>query len=186
MRVVHVAKMGTLEQFLAEYDPSQANAVDGNGRSVLLAALGNTDPAARVAIANRVLDDGADAAVVSPSGSSALHVLLGQVHHDYPAEATLLRRLLDGGADVNAVMPKFGTPLQTLNAQLNRSDEQFAPFYDVLFARSDLDLLKPGRNGLTSLASARKARHFRQALLQRMETYLRNHGIDVPPEENDA
>lgn len=176
MRVVHVAKMGTLEQFLAEYDPSQANAVDGNGRSVLLAALGNTDPAARVAIANRVLDDGADAAVVSPSGANALHVLLARAKPDNPGETVLLQRLLDGGADANAVMPKFGTPLQTLMDRFELSDEQLAPFYDVVFSRPDLDLLKVGAYRLSTLDAARKARRLRAGLVERMEAYLRDHG----------
>lgn len=181
-RIVHLAKMSTAADFFAAYQPGQANAQDSTGRTVLLAALGNTDLSARSAIANRLLDDGADPTAVSGNGATTLHVLLGHVRHDIAAETPVLRRLLDGGADRNAVMPKFGTPLQTLLGMFQLTDEQLAPFYDEIFARPGLDLLTvAGRS--SPLTSARKARTLRAGLLARMEAYLRAHDIEIPPEE---
>jgi hypothetical protein len=168
-----------LEDFLGVYEPGQATSWTSiTGQTLLHQALGNGKPAARVAIADRLLDDGADAAAVfGPEQVTTLHVLLSQGTHDVPSEAPLLQRLLDGGADVNAVAGnRWGTPFQTLASRLKFSDEELAPFYDVLFARPDLDLLRTGKEGRSSLQSARLLAQGREDLVRRMEEYLRRHG----------
>lgn len=181
--VVQIARSGSEADFLAAYDPTQANAVDPMGRTVLMAALGNRDPAARVAIAMRLLDDGADPTAVTPSGSTVLHVLFTQPRHDPAAEAPLLRRLVDGGADLNAAMGKFGTPLQCLMGLFDYRDEQLAPLYDVIFDRDELRLLEPAAYRSTALQAARRLLPRRAILVARMEDYLRAHDIDVPQEQ---
>ncbi len=172
------ASLGGSAEFLAEYDPSQAVGwVSGTGQTLLHLAVGNPDPEARVAIATRLLDDGADAtALLAPQGYTALHILFGAAEHDVVAEAPLVERLLDAGLDVNAVAARSGTALQTLASQLKFSDETLAPFYDVLFARPDLDLLVPGKMGRSSLESARRLVEKRGALVARMEEYLSRRG----------
>ena len=76
-----------------------------------------------------------------------LHVLLGRNQHDFTAEAPLLARIFDQGADVNEVMKKFGTPLETIAAKFKFSDVELEPFYDILLARPDLDLLEQCLDG---------------------------------------
>src|SRR5690349_2352237 len=115
---VGAAMQGTAEEFRAAYQPGTANeALDPAGRTLLHVALGNNDPASRVAIAEALLDDGADATTLSGAERyTVLHILFGRLTHDFELEAPLLKRLLDAGADVNAVAADVGTPLQTLAA----------------------------------------------------------------------
>jgi hypothetical protein len=176
--LTEAAAYGTLEQFLAVYEPGQARTyTDVTGATPLLLALGNTDPVARAAIAHHLLDDGADAtAVWGDARLTTLHLLLGHNRHDVAADATLLERLLHAGADINAVAGAGrGTSIQTLAARLTVTDEELAPFDDVLLARPDLDLLRPGTAGRSSLVSARLSRR-RRGLAARMEDHLRRHG----------
>ena len=110
------AERGSLADFLAVYEPGQATTERMPGGSTLLfRAMSNPDPRARVAIANQLLDDGADASVVTaPTSDSGtvLHALWSvRRERDIPAEADLLARLLDGGADVNHRSPRFGLPI---------------------------------------------------------------------------
>ncbi|WP_461157661.1 hypothetical protein [Saccharopolyspora tripterygii] len=118
---------------------------DSTGQPLLHCVLANKDVSTRVALANRVLDDGADASALTSDGRTTAHVLLEQKRHDPPAEAPLLERLFDEGSDVNHVVTtgQIGTPLHSLAKQFQFTDEFFAPYYDVFFARPDLDLTKP-------------------------------------------
>jgi len=141
---------GTDADFEKVYDPALVNY--GFEHDTLLSlALTNDHAPSRIAIANRLLDDGADVRKAMP-----LHRFLGRNECDIVAEAPLLKRLLDAGADVNHVDPKVGTPLETIAAKFKFSDAILTPFYDVLLARPDLDLLKPGLDGRTVLTNLRK------------------------------
>lgn len=174
------ARRHALDVFLDVFEPGQEAWVGASGIPLLLIALQNNDPANRVAIANYLLDVGADAAALAlPERYTALHILFGQNVHNFEAEAVLLKRLLDSGADINGVAARgWGTPLQTLASKLKFSDETLTPFYDVLFARPDLDLLRRGEAGRSTLQSARLSQR-RQALVARMETYLHDHGLSA-------
>lgn len=172
MTLIGAAGGGSYDDFLAAYDPSHANDTSTSGSTLLLEALGNTDPQARLAIANRLLDDGADASASLPSGVNALHILFGARNHAFAAEAQLARRLIDGGADVNAVAARFGTPLQVLARNFAISDADYAPLYDVLFSRPDLDLTSPKSNKKPVLEILRAMAKQRPELLQRAEGYL--------------
>ncbi|HEY9330936.1 MAG TPA: hypothetical protein VIS09_22290 [Streptomyces sp.] len=177
MDIVYAAQTDSLDAFLDAYDPSQANA-EVKGRSVLMGALTHVNPRERSAIASLLLDDGADA-TTAQGDVNALHALLGSARLAPELEAPLLRRLLDDGADVNAVAKGYGTPLQLLMSQFAYTDEALAPFYDVLFARVDLDLLMIGAFGKSAYAMAVKSKR-RQGLRVRMEEYLDVHGIEIP------
>lgn len=156
------AKRLDYESFMAGYDPAVTPSYvsPSTGQTVLFGALANRDPAARVAIATRLLDDGAAADVTTSSGTSLLHVLFSQRRHDVPAEAGVLQRLLDGGADINQVDPRFGAPLGILVASF-LPDEVLAPFYEIVFARPELDLDRP----------ASKQRTVRQAIMDTADTF---------------
>lgn len=175
MTLIGTAAGGSYEEFLAEYDESHAHDTTSTGSTILLEAVGNTKPEARLAIANRLLDDGADASASQPSGVNALHVLFGARRHDFAREAALARRLIDGGADINAVVAKFGTPLQTLAGNFAYSDDDYAPLYDVVFAQPNLDLTSPQRNGRSVLDVLRLSAAQRPQLVERAEKYLQDH-----------
>lgn len=128
------AKSGSFDEFMAVYDQASSDAT-----ALLPHALGNADPAARVAIATRLLDDGADASV-QHGGNSAINVLLGQRRHDVEAEAVLLARLLDEGADVNQPSRRGDAPIMQLVLAPSMGDADMVPFYRVLLARPELDL----------------------------------------------
>jgi hypothetical protein len=170
------------EEFEAVYEPQDATAwLDSRGATVLQLALRNRVPATLVAITNRLLDDGADATLITRSEQvNVLHLLFSQKRHDFALEVPLVGRLLDSGADLNWVSPVWGTPLQILNGQGKFSDAELAPFYDVIFARPEVDLLKPGERGWSSLESVRRAGPRRSDLRERMEAYLTQHGQAVP------
>lgn len=166
---------GTYEDFEKVYDQAWVG-YEFEHDTLLSLALSNDDSASRIAIVNRLLDDGADARAAAP-----LHRFLGRNVHDFDAEAPLLKRLLDAGADVNEVLPKFGTPLETLAAKFMFSDVVLTPFYDVLLARADLDLLQPGMSGRPVLVNLRKWSAKRGELVIRAEQTLTDRGIPVPP-----
>ncbi|VXB31442.1 hypothetical protein [Pseudoclavibacter sp. 8L] len=107
----HRAEEESLADFLADYTPVEAKFALSTGDTPLLRAMINADVLARVGIAERLLDDGADAAVTLGSGLNALHLLFSNREHDLATEAGLVGRLIAGGADPNAVSKRQGPPL---------------------------------------------------------------------------
>ncbi|MCT1438912.1 hypothetical protein [Brachybacterium paraconglomeratum] len=115
---------------------------DRRWRRALAGALRNPSPEDRVAIASLLLDHGSDPSVVIDDDNiNVLHVLFSGSfrEHNFRAEAKVLKRLLDGGADINLRSPRFGLPLEALDS-MAASDEHLKPFYDVVFARPDIDM----------------------------------------------
>ncbi|NRD09639.1 hypothetical protein [Rathayibacter agropyri] len=113
--------------------------VDG----LLGGAVVNKDPRARLAIANRLLDDGADPSLVSADGDriNVLHALWGRRQvRDPEAEAALIGRLLDGGADINLRSPRFGLPLTMLVTDISASHEYLRAVFAAVTAHSRPDL----------------------------------------------
>ena len=172
-----VLSHGTIDELDAVYEPAWVG-FDFQGETLLCLALTNKDTTQRVTLANRLLDDGADVRDGHP-----LHVLLGRNQHDFAAEAPLLERLLDAGADVNEVIAKFGTPLETIAGKGKFSDVELTPFYDVLLARPDLDLLQQSTDGRTVLGNLRKMSTLRGDLVMRAEQTLTDRGVPLPPPE---
>lgn len=180
---IHAASMWSFDDFFAEFGPEVATYMSpSTGQTVLGAALRNGDLAARYAIANRLLDEGADPAHVTRDGVNSLHVALGPVGKDLQRLIPLVQRLLDGGADPNQVARKFGTPLQMVTGFYATPEEELRPLYDLFFSRDDLDLLKVGAFKQSTLSLARKSTQFLPELERRMEQYLEERGIPVPPE----
>jgi len=134
MTVTGAAMSGDYDAFTQAY---AADPLDPT--RLLIPALGNSDPAARVAIAHRLLDDGADPTVLQ-GGNSTINVLLGQLAHDPEVEAPLLERLIAGGADINHQSHRGDAPIMQLVTATRISDEQMVPFYRVLLAQPTLDL----------------------------------------------
>lgn len=142
-RGYYAAKSASYEEFLATYDRDVDPFWTSNtGGDYLSQSLRNSDPVAKVNISSLLLDDGADPSkVYSGDNINALHILFGGgvVEHDFDLEAPLLKRLLDGGADVNLRSPRFGCPLESLSS-MAATDDELQPFYDVVFARPDIDM----------------------------------------------
>lgn len=137
------AKRDTFEEFLAGYDREVAMSYeDSRGGSALMGAMANRDPSNRVAIANLLLDDGADPSFVAPGDKvNVLHLIFDGFaeEHDFEREAVLLQRLLEGGADINQRSPRFSVPLECL-ASMPCSDSELAPFYEVVFSWPHIDM----------------------------------------------
>lgn len=167
------------ETFFALYRSSDA--VDpAFGPYLLKEAVWNKDIDARLAIANRLMDDGVDV-----RGAQVLNAYLAYRIHDFEAEVPLLRRLLDEGADVMRVAPKHGTPLECLATQFRYTDETLMPFYEVLLSRPDFDPLGPGMSGRPVLTNIRKWRMKREQLVEMLEALLEEGGIEVPADTEE-
>ena len=167
------AKRMSASEFFEIYEPAMAT-WDLGAASALRDALANPDPASRVAIASRLLDDGADATYSGEGGVNLVHILFHHRAHDIMAEAPLLQRLLDGGADINQYGRKFGPPLMVLISNTGLREAALDPFYDVLFSRGDLDFevradaAKPPRSMRQRIEMAEQRR---PGLLHRMRRY---------------
>jgi len=141
---IHLAKYGTYKEFCLVYDPVTMPFDPEAGVVGLLGqAVANKDPRERLAIANRLLDDGADPSLVSTSGDrvNVLHVLWGRERdRDAEAEAVLIARLLDGGADINLRSPRFGLSLASLATGISPSPEYLRAAFRAVTEHSRPDL----------------------------------------------
>lgn len=155
---------GSYDEFVAAYDPRWIN-YEYDGYTLLTLALRNKDLQARCDIASRLLDDGVDVTRWQP-----LHRLLSQRTHDFSREPDLLRRMIEAGADVNEVVPRQGAPIEALASVFPLSDDQLAPFYDVLFA-APLDLQRHGKFGKPIIDALRLKPDSRPDLIRRAERY---------------
>ena len=148
---------------------------DHESGTPLVLALTNSDTTQRVATANRLLDDSADVSRRHP-----LHVLLARNEHDFAVDARLVERLLDAGVEWTRFFRTTGHRWRRWQ-QGSSSAMSPTPFYDVLLARPDLDLLRQSKNGHTVLGNLRKWSAKRAELVIRAEQTLTDRGIPVPP-----
>lgn len=151
-----LAQSGGFDEFAAACQLGDAALVGDDGQTLLHRSLTNGNLPARIAISSFLLDAGADAAALSGTGAernSTLHALLGRTLHDVPGEAVIVKRLLDGGADLNRFSGRFRTPLFTIARQFKFSDATLTPFYNLFFARPDLDLRSPAPDGRSTADS---------------------------------
>jgi hypothetical protein len=111
-------------------------------------------------------------------------VLIAQTRRDHTSEAPLLARLIDAGVSVNGRNDEGATPLEKAASQFKYTDASLRPFYDVLLARQDLDLLGPGLSDRPVLVNLRRWYAKRALLVERAEALLTERGIPVPPPAN--
>lgn len=179
-----LAANASFDEFVAAFQPSDADRDFGEGQTLLHRALTNGDLSARVAISSFLLDEGADATALSGVGgerNTVLHALLGRGDHDVPAEVPLLRRLIEAGADINHFSGRFRTPLLTIARQAKFSDATLAPFYDVFFEQPHLDLLATAKDGRSVYESIQLMREpHRSDLKRRAAAYLAERGQQAP------
>lgn len=177
------AQYGTYAEFLAGYRSSMAATWASRGRGLLQMALCNTDSVERTSIAHRLLDDGADAAMVTSDGWSTAQLLVGRVDIDRrpDLDVPVLTALFDAGCDVNHVHPVRGTAFVQLAARFMMSDDELAPYYEAFLARPDLDLTSV-RGRRSDLATIRRWRRNRGGLLELLDEYVRSHALKLPPD----
>ena len=136
MELASAVTDGTLGDFVKAVEENP----EKDWRSFLFWVFKNKDLRARVEIVNWMLDHGADPARINRhEGTNALHVMFTRREHDFVGEARLLQRLLDGGADINLKAPKWSVPIQTIIDEMIASDDEVAPFYDVIFSYPGID-----------------------------------------------
>lgn len=136
-----LAKNASIDEFEKAYTPDMAGYEPG-GTGALGGALVNPDLPARIHIATRLLDDGANPAGVD-DGTNLLHILFDATSHDIPGEAPILRRLIDGGADLGGRHKKWGTPLLVRLRNTRLDDDDLGPFYDIIFSTPGIDFDVP-------------------------------------------
>lgn len=185
----HLAGYGSLDDFLSVYRRKYVNRAGRTGLPLLVAACTNRDPAAKVGIANRLLDDGANAASTAPEGFGVFHALFDNLGHgdDMAAAAALSDRLVRQGADLNHHAPGVEVPLTTLVRNPTRSDEELAPLYDVVFSRRGLavDLIDDSGAAPWQHAARRSTRRAAAARIDRYRTEIA--GLPprgIPPEDS--
>ncbi|WP_162799280.1 hypothetical protein [Nocardioides sp. 616] len=139
--VFSLAKWASTDRILSAYQPGDLLTRDpATGWPLLHTVLDNPDVDARIDVAARLLEDGADPATTTPEGLTPPHILLREHGtRDHAREAALLQRLFDAGADPNAVAEKVGTPLNCLARMTNLDEESRLPLYDVLLAHPQFD-----------------------------------------------
>ncbi len=143
-------------------------------------AFTNPDPAARVEIANWMLDRGVDVnQTVGRDGTNALHVLFSQRNLDAHREAPLVQRMLDAGIDINAYSSRWGRPLQVLRDNTGLADADLEPLYEVIFAHPGIDWnvpvsLKGADEKQTLRDRVESDAAIRPEMARRMAHYLEN------------
>jgi len=164
---------GSLDDVLAVYRKRWVRYEYGEGTTLLSLALRNSDlEHGRVPIAHRLLDDGVDVRRGHP-----LHVLLARRDKDVEREPALVQRMLDLGADVNERYEGRGdTPLLELVSVLAVAERDLLPYYDVFFARDDLDLRVHGQVGIPVIEALRRMGEHRPEALRRAEDHLSRRG----------
>jgi hypothetical protein len=168
------AKYGTFQEFLDLYKPGDAKQLV-NGRSLLLEALSNTKPEERYAIANFLLDQGADASFVDPDfGYGTEMLLIAAKRQDLPKTAALLGRLIASGANPNTVSRGGTRPIFGL-LNLSGSEDDLEPVYDVFFSQPNIDVDSPRANGDDPISAARKSGPGWDGFIARVEAYKAAH-----------
>jgi len=139
--LIALAAKSSLAEFLESYDASKVDKVKpSTGRTLLHAAVTNPDLAARVAIAEQLLDDGIDAtATMRDPEDTVLHLLFARPEHDWASETPLIVRLIEAGADVDA---KAGgvTPMVIFVEQGFASDPATDELVEAILSRTTVDL----------------------------------------------
>ncbi|GAA4284749.1 hypothetical protein GCM10022261_22800 [Brevibacterium daeguense] len=135
--VLYASRNGTYDEFVEQYDASSADR-----EKLLVSALTHPEPVHRVAIATRLLDDGADIVEAERRHGAVLLSLLPALRHDSALEGPLVQRLVDGGADVNALERRGDRPINYV-IRMSLPDEERGPFYRALFGSGRLDLAVP-------------------------------------------
>lgn len=138
--LIALAAKASLEEFLESYDASKVDKIKpSTGRTLLHAAVTNPDLAARVAIAERLLDDGIDAtATMRDPDDTVLHLLFARPEHDWAAETPLVERLIEAGVDVDA---KAGgvTPMVIFVERGFAADPATDGLVEAILARTSVD-----------------------------------------------
>lgn len=169
-----IARMKPTAEFIAAAEGADLSAPQADGKSLLMAALGNKDLESRYATTQWLLDHGAQLGAPNSEGYTELHVLFGQVKHDIAKDVEIAKQLIALGADVNAVSPRGGLVFCEV-LRMKSTDEELEPIYDLWFDQPvTLDFETPSQRGATPLNFA-QAMPYRATILERMQKYVAEH-----------
>lgn len=167
MSLAALAQTGTAVRLIAAAE-RQLDAVTGE---VLLAALANTKPDERYAMAEWLLDHGADASATTERGQGALQILFGQARHDVSKTVALARRLVAGGA-VPGTRDRAGASALGELLVMRVPEDEKRPLYELVLADPSVDvdavngagvsprqaaLKLPGRDAVRALIESRSS-----------------------------
>lgn len=171
LSLFEAAECGDLDEFLQHYGDDEQDA-RRLGHPLLLAALGNPEPAERYRIAGYLVDQGARP-VANRAGFGPLHLAFARAWSDPEMLTDLVRRLLSAGADPDARTYDGRTPTHLL-ARLPVPDERAEGLYDLWFGNDTLDLVTPNAFGVDPVDLVRRIGG-RPRLLRRMQEHRAAH-----------
>ena len=164
------AQLRPAAEFFALYRDGDEQKI-WDGRSLVVRALQNTDLDTRYQVVSFLLDREARLEAVTRGGNTLLHILFGQVRHDIAQDVELARRFLDRGVDINALGERHEVAFQWV-LNLNYTDEDLAPIYDLWFEQPVLDFETKNKAGFSPIELAEKV-PYRASIASRMKAYLR-------------
>lgn len=166
-----IAQLKSTAEFIAAVGDTDIGEYDKDGKSLLMAALGNTDLESRYATTQWLLDKGCKLGKANDEGYTELHILFAQVKHDIAKDVAIARQLIALGADINEVSWHGGLVFCEV-VWMKYTDDDLKPLYDLWFEQPvKLDFETPSEQGRSPLSIAR-ALPYRKDILERMEQYI--------------
>lgn len=167
MNMYFSAKRQTLPQFKEVYDKQLLNEIPKVGSPLIFCAMSNQIPENRYDIVKFLVSEGAELKGTNDENETLFHILFSRPQHSIEQTIELTELLLNAGVDINQLDSKNRVALQYLISQPKISDEAFAPLYDVIFERCNLELSIKNDWGYTPIELAQKL-PYRAELLKRM------------------
>ena len=167
MNMYFSAKQQTLAQFKEVYDKQLVNEIPKAGPPLIFCAMSNQTPENRYDIVTFLIGEGAELKGTNSEDETLFHILFSRPKHNIEQTRELTELLINAGVDINQLDSKNRVALQYLISQPKISDEAFAPLYDLIFERCDLELSIKNAWGYTPIELAQKF-PYRAELLKRM------------------
>lgn len=161
------AKRQTLAQFKEVYDKQLLNKMPQVGSPLIFCAMSNQTPENRYDIVKFLISEGAELKGTNAENETLFHILFSRPKHNIEQTRELTELLINAGVDINQLDTKNRVALQYLISQPKISDEDFAPLYDMIFERCNLELSNKNDWGYTPIELAQKV-PYRAELLKRM------------------
>ena len=161
------ARTQTLAQFKEVYDKRLLNETPQDGSPVIFCAMANQTPQNRYDIVKFLIGEGAELKGTNEESETLFHILFSRPKHIMEQTVELTQILIDAGVDINQLDAKHEVAIQELISQPMFTDEDLAPWYDVIFQKCTLELNTKNDWGYTPIELARKT-PYRADLLRRM------------------
>lgn len=154
MTIEMAATLGTKETFFSLYELCDNKSSNYTGK-LLQRATQNSKLDSRYDICNFLLDEGADPHLLTPNGSTVLHLLLECPTHLLEPTINLCKRFLEMGVDPNVLNSNRESAIVWL-INLKFTDDELQPLYDAWFSYPQKVLNVPSRYGCTPIELAQR------------------------------